>query len=217
VGVTDTTAHTEPQERWEPAGTRVLIMGLGLLGGGIGVARYFANHGADVRVTDLRSAEELRPTLEALSDIDAEYVLGEHREEDFGWADVIIRNPGVPPSSRWLRYAAELGKHVDMELSYVVERALARAARQRAAAGHLPGIGRDHSKHPVGRDDEAAAPARLNTRGGTRLPGSVEAALQRPGCVRPTSCVLFPLSTHGHEAMAQNVRSIVVPLRAARC
>lgn len=122
MGVTHSTTRPRLDDRWEPTGTKVLIFGLGLLGGGVGVARYFAQHGAALRITDLRSAEELRPTLEALSDIDAEYVLGEHREEDFAWADVVLRNPGVPPSSRWLRYADELGKRVDMELSYVVDR-----------------------------------------------------------------------------------------------
>ena len=40
-------------------GKRVLIMGLGLNGSGIASARYTAQRGAIVRVTDLRSAEVL--------------------------------------------------------------------------------------------------------------------------------------------------------------
>ena len=64
-------------------GKRVLIMGLGLHGSGIASARYAAQQGAIVRVTDLRPAEVLTPSIRTLESLPIEYVLGEHREEDF--------------------------------------------------------------------------------------------------------------------------------------
>ena len=73
-------------------GKRVLIMGLGLHGSGIAAARYAAQHGAIVRVTDLRSAEILAPSIQALAGLPIEYVLGQHRNQDFLWAEVVIRD-----------------------------------------------------------------------------------------------------------------------------
>lgn len=108
------------------AGRKVLILGLGVIGGGVAVARYFAEQGAELRITDLRSAELLAPALSALSDLDAEFVLGSHRAEDVEWADVVLRNPGVPPSSPYLSLARDLGKPVWMELGYFAEHCPAR-------------------------------------------------------------------------------------------
>ena len=42
------------------AGKRITVMGLGTRGGGLGVARYLASHGAIVTVTDNRPADQLR-------------------------------------------------------------------------------------------------------------------------------------------------------------
>ena len=46
---------------------KVLVMGLGLHGGAVAVARFFAEEGADIIVTDLKTGRELRPSVEALS------------------------------------------------------------------------------------------------------------------------------------------------------
>ena len=43
---------------------RITIMGLGLNQGGLGVARFLAKTGAKVLVTDLKTEEELGPSLE---------------------------------------------------------------------------------------------------------------------------------------------------------
>lgn len=83
-------------------GMRVTVMGLGLHGGGAASARFFAEHGADVTVTDLRTENELSSSLEALSDCSVRYVLGKHEENDFRSADLIIKNPGVPSDSPYL-------------------------------------------------------------------------------------------------------------------
>jgi len=83
-------------------GIRALVMGLGLHGGGVETVRYLVRMGAVVRCTDLNSKKLIRPSIEALSNLDVEFILGEHRSEDFDWADIIIKNPAVPASSPWI-------------------------------------------------------------------------------------------------------------------
>lgn len=78
------------------AGLRVTIMGLGLNGGGLTSAQFFAEHGAQVTVTDFKTEAELAPSIEALKDFpEIKYVLGRHDIEDFKKADLVIKNPGV--------------------------------------------------------------------------------------------------------------------------
>lgn len=108
------------------ANKRVLVMGLGLHGGGLGVTRWLLKQGAQVTVTDLKKAGELKPTLGLLDqDFPAstrvQFVLGEHRESDFLKADLIIRNPGVPRESPYLRLAQEQGIPIRMELGLFTE------------------------------------------------------------------------------------------------
>jgi UDP-N-acetylmuramoylalanine--D-glutamate ligase len=98
---------------------RVLVMGLGVHGGGLGVARFMARNGAEVRVTDLRTADKMQESIDALAaeGLDVSYTLGEHRVEDFEWADLIVKNPAVPNKSPWLDLARRLGKPIEMEMS----------------------------------------------------------------------------------------------------
>src|SRR5437764_14429637 len=96
-------------------GKRVLIMGLGLQGSGMAAARYAVQQGATVRVTDMKLPTILAPSIQALSGLPIEFVLGQHRDEDFLWAEIIVRNPGVPRSSLYLRLAQEHGPQIQME------------------------------------------------------------------------------------------------------
>ena len=50
-------------------------MGLGVHGGGLGVARFLADRGALVTVTDLRGPELLQPSLDALAGLPIRFVL----------------------------------------------------------------------------------------------------------------------------------------------
>lgn len=101
------------------AGTRYTVMGLGVLGGGVGVARYLAHHGATVTVTDMRDATQLADSIEALAGLPITYHLGGHDEADFtrANADVVIRNPGVPRRSPYLNLARANGVAIEMEMS----------------------------------------------------------------------------------------------------
>lgn len=84
---------------------RITIMGLGLNQGGLGVARFLAKAGAKILVTDLKSEEELGPSLKKLKGFNIKYILGRHREEDFINTDMVIQNPAVPHNSKYLEIA----------------------------------------------------------------------------------------------------------------
>jgi len=99
------------------AGMRVTIMGLGINGGGLASARFFARRGARVTVTDLRSEKVLGPAMEELREFPVRYVLERHEEEDFSSAELVIKNPAVAPSSPYLQAARERGVPVETDLS----------------------------------------------------------------------------------------------------
>ncbi|HYP39926.1 MAG TPA: UDP-N-acetylmuramoyl-L-alanine--D-glutamate ligase [Chloroflexia bacterium] len=100
-------------------GKNILVMGLGVHGGGLGVARFMARNGANVRVTDLRTADRMQSSIDSLEaeGLHIEYTLGEHREADFEWADMVVKNPAVPRDSPWMALARRLGKPIEMEIS----------------------------------------------------------------------------------------------------
>ncbi|HEX5572673.1 MAG TPA: UDP-N-acetylmuramoyl-L-alanine--D-glutamate ligase, partial [Ktedonobacterales bacterium] len=100
-------------------GRRVLVMGLGLLGGGVSAARYAVEQGAaEVIVTDLRSADVLAPSVAKLAGLPIRYVLGRHDPADFARADVVVRNPNVPRHSLYLAAARAAGARVEMEIAW---------------------------------------------------------------------------------------------------
>ncbi len=84
---------------------KVLIFGLGMHGGGYSAATYFLDHGDEVRITDLNGACDLGSEMEALTLRGATCVSGPHRSEDFFWADIVVKNPAIPPNHPMLRHA----------------------------------------------------------------------------------------------------------------
>lgn len=101
------------------AGTRYTIMGLGVLGGGVGVAHYLARHGGRVTVTDMSDAEKLAASIEQLAGLPITYRLGGHEAADFTPenADVVVRNPGVRRTNPYLALARDSGVRIEMEMS----------------------------------------------------------------------------------------------------
>jgi UDP-N-acetylmuramoylalanine--D-glutamate ligase len=99
-------------------GQKVLIMGLGLHGGGLESARFFVQAGAEVTVTDLRNEDILAPSMEKLAGLPIRYVLGHHDIEDFRNADIVVKNPGVPPSSPYLQAAKRIETDMSIFLAH---------------------------------------------------------------------------------------------------
>jgi UDP-N-acetylmuramoylalanine--D-glutamate ligase len=108
-----------PVPAGEVLGKRVTVMGLGVLGGGVGAARYLASHGATVTVTDMRDEAVLAGSIAELAGLPITYHLGGHDMADFmpAGADIVVRNPGVPMDSPYLVAARASGVQIDMEMS----------------------------------------------------------------------------------------------------
>lgn len=97
-------------------------MGLGLHGGALGNIRWLVEQGAKLTVTDLKSANDLKSTVEKLENLQGiELVLGEHRDADFTEADMILRNPAVPRTSKYLKLAKDAGVPIEMDSSLFFE------------------------------------------------------------------------------------------------
>lgn len=101
-------------------GKNIVVMGLGLNGGGEACVKFFLKHGANVLATDMKTAEQLKPTIERLKndkEIDIShltYRLGEHKLEDFKNADCVIKNPGVKIEGN--KYLA-VAKNIETDIS----------------------------------------------------------------------------------------------------
>ncbi|SFJ63095.1 UDP-N-acetylmuramoyl-L-alanine--D-glutamate ligase [Planctomicrobium piriforme] len=93
-------------------------MGLGHFGGGLGAVKYLLDRGAMVTVTDLRSADELADSLSQLdvSQLEA-LVLGEHRDNLFTRAELLVVNPAVKPGNRYVELARTVGVPITSEIN----------------------------------------------------------------------------------------------------
>jgi UDP-N-acetylmuramate-alanine ligase len=97
-------------------GKRVLILGLGQYpkGSGISAALYALKQGAEVCVTDHKTAKELEGNVKILKAYSGvRYRLGGHDLRDIDWADIVIRNPRVRYSSPEMVYARKQGKQIE--------------------------------------------------------------------------------------------------------
>lgn len=96
-------------------------MGLGLYkdGSGISAARFLIGQGAKLVVTDLKTREQLASQIKRLGRLasQAEFVLGRHREKDFKNTDLIVKNPGVPNTSKYLKIARKNKIPIETDIS----------------------------------------------------------------------------------------------------
>ncbi len=101
------------------SGLRATVMGLGTRAGGAGVARYLAEAGAIVTVTDTKPATALHDSIAAMAGLPIRFVIGGHDERDFtpAGADLIVRNPGVRRGAPLLQLARQHGLPVEMEMT----------------------------------------------------------------------------------------------------
>ncbi|MBU1180084.1 UDP-N-acetylmuramoyl-L-alanine--D-glutamate ligase [Patescibacteria group bacterium] len=115
---------------------KVIIMGLGIYpnGSGISAAKFFIGKGDEVLITDLKNKKELAHQIKELEKfckskkkILPKYSLGGHKAEDFSalggcasgakGVDVVMRNPGVPNNSPFLRLARKAGATIETDIS----------------------------------------------------------------------------------------------------
>ncbi len=111
----------------------VTVMGLGAYtqGSGIGAAKWLMRHGAQLVITDLKSEDELRESVDEISKWYETYraqfpdrtiyqpvfALAEHRAQDFTDVDLVVQNPGVPRESEFILLAREHGVPVESDMS----------------------------------------------------------------------------------------------------
>jgi len=101
---------------------KITVMGLGVLGRGVGDTKFLAECGADLIVTDLKNAEDLKESLEELKDFpNIQFVLGEHRLEDFRNRDFILKAAGVPLDSPYITEAKKNNIPIKMSTALFAE------------------------------------------------------------------------------------------------
>ncbi|MEK7104573.1 MAG: Mur ligase family protein, partial [Patescibacteria group bacterium] len=100
------------------AGKKILMMGLGILGRGVNVAKFLAECGAELTITDLKTEEQLAPSLKKLKKFtDIKYVLGRHDLADFSGKDMVIKAAGVPLDSPYIAETRKNNIPVEMDAS----------------------------------------------------------------------------------------------------
>ncbi|WP_147612949.1 UDP-N-acetylmuramoyl-L-alanine--D-glutamate ligase [Treponema pectinovorum] len=104
---------------------KIVVMGLGVNGGGEATVRFLLKWGAKVLVTDMKTKEELQPSIQSLSNdktldkTNLTYRLGEHRIEDFIEADCVIKNPGVKyDGNEYLKVAKAIESDISLFLNF---------------------------------------------------------------------------------------------------
>lgn len=90
----------------QPMSGKTLVI-LGLARQGKALARFAVGRGAKVVVSDLRSAEILSQPLSELSDLEIEYVLGEHPLSLLENADMVAISGSVPADAPFVNAARE--------------------------------------------------------------------------------------------------------------
>ncbi|MEN9390189.1 MAG: hypothetical protein RLZZ283_289 [Candidatus Parcubacteria bacterium] len=110
----DATAHFK--------GKKITVMGLGLLGRAVGDAKFLAEQGAELIVTDLKADHELRNSLQELAHLpNITFHLEGHDMADFKDRDLILKAAGVPLDSIYIAEARKNNIPIKMSASWFAE------------------------------------------------------------------------------------------------
>lgn len=99
-------------------GKKVLVVGLGKTG--FALINLFNQLGCEIKVTDIKPIFDLNKQVKRLKKItpNPTMTLGEHREEDFTSADVVVYSSSVDPNMPQLRAAREQGREVYSDFAF---------------------------------------------------------------------------------------------------
>jgi UDP-N-acetylmuramoylalanine--D-glutamate ligase len=100
----------------EIKGKKVLVLGLARTGREC--ARFLAQHGASVQVTDVRSEEELKQEMETLAALPIRYFLGGEDPDWLEGVDIIVPSPGVPAENVLLKEGSRRGIKILSEIEF---------------------------------------------------------------------------------------------------
>ena len=98
-------------------GKRVVVFGLGTLGGGVASVQYAAAKKAHVTVVDAQSASGLQESLRTIGTLPIDVRLRFPAGKQLPKADMVIANPGISPNSPALRGAHRAGIRVTSDLA----------------------------------------------------------------------------------------------------
>lgn len=153
-------------------GKRVVVMGLGRFGGGIGVTRFLCRRGARVLVTDRADAATLGESLGRLADLPVEYRLGEHCEADLDDADLLVISPAVDRrTSAFYQAAVARGVPWTTEINLFLSRCPARIVGVTGSIGKSTTCAMTHAilQHPAALAELGAERALLGGNIGASL------------------------------------------------
>ena len=102
-------------------GKKVLIVGLGKTG--FALINLFNQHECQIKVTDIKPIFDLNKQVKRLKKINPTplMTLGEHKDEDFIEADVVVYSSSVDPNLPQLTKAKEHGAEVFGEFAFAYE------------------------------------------------------------------------------------------------
>ncbi len=102
--------------------TGVQIVILGLARQGMAFARFAAENGAKVIVSDLRPAETLRKSMDELHGLDIEFVLGNHPMSLLDGTELLIVSGGVPADTPLVATARQQSIRISNDSQEFIER-----------------------------------------------------------------------------------------------
>ena len=104
-----------------PLNSKVRCSIIGLAREGTALARFLAQRGAKVTVSDLKKEEELQPNIEKLKGLPIHFVLGGHPGEILNQTDVLFLSPGVPLETPVVAEARRRGITISSETKLFTE------------------------------------------------------------------------------------------------
>lgn len=114
---------------------KVLLVGLGILGGGLSIAKYLLKNEAKLTISDLRDKKELMSTINKLnnkSNNKIKYILGRNPEKELDEADLIILNPAVSAYSPLVKKIKNIGKEYYNDYTFFLTRSSSPDSKSKA-------------------------------------------------------------------------------------
>ncbi len=185
------------------AGKRVVVMGLGRFGGGIGVTKWLVEQGARVHVTDLSPEEKLSDSLRALKGLALTFRLGSHDECDLDGCDLLVVNPAVDKrKASFFHAAVRRGIPWSSEMNLFLERCPGRIV------GITGTVGKSTTTAMVGAILDEAKTAEGWQHGQVWLGGNIgKSLLGGMAGMKPDDIVVLELSSFQLEDAAECRRS----------
>jgi UDP-N-acetylmuramoylalanine--D-glutamate ligase len=187
----------------EFSGKRIVVMGLGRFGGGIGVTRWLCNQGARVHVTDLATPDDLAGSLDTIKGLALTHRLGGHDESDLDDCHLLVVSPAVDKSkSNFFKAALRQGIPWTSEMNLFLERCRGRIV------GITGTVGKSTTTAMIGAILESAQRSTGWRHGRVWLGGNIgKSLLDDLPEIGPRDIVVLELSSFQLEDAAQIRRS----------